>query len=300
MKTSASGRLRRLYTIMAAGALVTAATGATGAFGATSAFAAKPQHRPHHRSKLTGDEVVRRAMTDLDAATSVRLYSRDSSLGLTTTQTETYAEQGCLASFSITGEGANISENILVIGTSGWIQPSNGFWQALGYTGTELASLEGKWLTLAAFENLFGVTGLPSTASCSIHSIHGILPPSGWTLDRSVKVSGRWAWRVTSKSLKVTICAETKGKCQSSALTADISDTGKPELLSLTLFGLTDYFSHYNAPVTLTPPPAADVLTSVPPPPNGFTADIRSLPRTSPLAQLVSATRSALTAPLPH
>jgi hypothetical protein len=290
MNRSSPRGLRRLCTVLAAGALI------TGAAGTTPAFAAQAHHRP----KLTGDEIIHRAIADLHAASSVRLYTRDSTFGITTTETETYAEHGCLANVSITGDGQNIWENILVVGTSGWIQPSNGFWQVLGYSGTELTSLEGKWLTLAAFEGLFGVTGLPSTASCSIHDVSGILMPSGWTLVRSVKVSGRWAWRVTDKSFKATICVETKGKCQSSTLNADVSDTGKPELLSLSLFGVTEHFSHYNAPVTLTAPPAADVLTSVPKPPNGFTVDIRSLPRTSPLALLVSAVRSAVTGPLPH
>jgi hypothetical protein len=63
-------------------------------------------------------------------------------------------------------------------------------------------------------------------------------------------------------------------------VSAYVSDTPKPEFLRLTLLGITEYFSGYNAPITLMPPLNEYVLITVPPPPGSslsFRADIRSL-----------------------
>jgi hypothetical protein len=152
----------------------------------------------------------------------------------------------CLLTLN-TGDG--ISEKILDIGTSEWVQPSNAFWAALGYTGNVLAYLEGKWVTAAAFLKLFGLSNPPSSGgTCSTLSPTGI-PVTGWTLVRTVKLSGRLAWRIINRNKGVS---------------AYVSD---------------EYFSDYNAPIMLAPPLNTYVLTTVPPPPGGSPsvgADIRS------------------------
>ena len=75
--------------------------------------------------------------------------------------------QGCLLTLN-TGDG--ISEKILDIGTSEWVQPSNAFWAALGYTGNVLAYLEGKWVTAAAFLKLFGLSNPRAVAARAARS----------------------------------------------------------------------------------------------------------------------------------
>ena len=276
MKRSASSGLRRLRAVLATGTIVAAATGV---LGAAPAFAA-PAHSsaPAHRPKLTANQIAGKAITDLKSASSVRVYSRDSELGLTEATHETYTDSGCLAAISIAGGGTSISEKVLIVGTSAWVQLGNAFWRELGYTGTELTSLEGKWVTFAAFEKLFKISGLPSTsARCTIKAFGTTLPRHGWTLGKSVKLSGRWAWRLTSKPPAST-CRKLPGiKCGLLTTNAYVSDTRKPELLRLSLFGITEHFYAYNVPVTLTAPPADDVLTSVPPPPGGIPLGVRSL-----------------------
>jgi hypothetical protein len=87
---------------------------------------------------------------------------------------------------------------------------------------------------------------------------------TGWTLVRTAKLSGHLAWRITNRK---------KG------LSAYVSDTPTPEFLRLTQLGITEYFSDYNAPITLMPPLNTYVLTTVPPPPGGSLsvgADIQS------------------------
>jgi len=236
---------------------VIAAAGAT-LFAAAPAFAT-PAHKPH--AKLTGDQIAKRANADLQVASSYRIYLSDTIDGITVSISGTATEQGCLVTVN-TGHG--ISEKVLDIGKSEWVQPSNGFWVALGYTGTELAYLEGKWVTAAAFDKLFGISSPPvGGGGCSTRSPTG-LPVTGWTLVRTAKLSGHLAWRIINKN---------KG------LSAYVSDTAKPEFLTLTQLGITEYFSGYNAPITLAPPLNGNVLTSVPPPPGGsFSAgsDIRS------------------------
>jgi hypothetical protein len=283
--------LAQLGVILAAGSMATAAF-------ATPAFAARaqaptqaPTQAPAHRPKLTADEIVGKAITDLKSATSVRVYTRLSLDGTTIAERETYAEQGCLTNVSIANRATSISESVLVIGTSEWVQFGNEFWRILGYTGAQLTSLEGKWVTLPAFEQLLGIKNLPELAvTCSIHSASTGLSKSGWTLGRSKQINGRWAWRVIEDSvdgLKVSVCVKPHTKCTPLTISAYVSDTGKPEFVSLNVVFATEHFYAYNQAVTLTAPPAADVLTSIPKPPHGGLLAVHERQEVAALADAV-------------
>jgi hypothetical protein len=227
---------------------VIATTGAT-VFAAVAPASAASAHKPH--AKLTGDQIAKRANADLQSASAYRIYSSATIDGLTVSVSLTATVQGCLITVN-TGHG--ISEKILDVGTSEWVQPSNGFWAALGYTGSVLAYLEGKWVTAAAFLKLFGISNVPSSgATCSTRSPTG-LPLTGWTLVRTAKLSGRLAWRIINKHKRAS---------------AYVSATATPEFLRFTQLGITEYFSDYNAPIMLAPPLNTYVLTTVPPPPGG-------------------------------
>lgn len=230
---------RALKRLCAVGAIGAVALGTA----ATSAFAAPA-------GKVTADQIVKKANADLRSVSSVELWSRASANGVTITITEKITVRGCLATIS---SGGGLSENLLIIGSTQLIQPSNGLWQALGYTGTELSYLEGKWVTAAAFFNALGLGGSGGTGgTCNTRVPTGI-PLTGWTLGKSARISGHWSWRLINKK---------------QAMSAYVSDTRKPEFLRLTERGVTEYFSHYNAPLKLELPPASDVVTKLPPPPN--------------------------------
>lgn len=230
------------------GMLCVIATAGATVFAAAPALAA-PANKP--QAKLTGDQIAKRANADLQSASSYSIYSSVTVAGLTVSVSSTATLQGCLI---IVNASHGISEKILDVGGSEWIQPSNEFWISLGYTGNVLAYLEGKWITAAAFLRLFGIKNAPSSgAGCSTRSPTG-LPVTGWTLVRTAKLSGRLAWRIINKDKK---------------LSAYVSDTAEPEFLRLTLLGITEYFSGYNAPIMLAPPLNTYVLTMVPPIPGG-------------------------------
>jgi hypothetical protein len=279
-----SSRVLRLLGVLAVIGTVVVGTGAAPAFAAQTH---KPQtHKPH--KKLTADEIIGKAIADLESASSVRLYARESVDGITLTIADAYAAHGCLATVTTSIMGTSVSENVLIIGTSEWIQPNNEFWEELGYTGTQLASLEGKWVTPAAFENLFGIKlkgAPPHVAACDVRNAGDGIPARGWSMRKSVKISGDWAWRLGNTET-VQVCIEIKRtSCKAAKIptSAYVSDTGKPEFLRFSVLGITEFFSDYDAPVTIAAPPTADVLTSIPPPP-GFGAPTRS----GPLAVLAS------------
>ena len=262
--------MRRSFSRVLGMLCVIATTGAT-VFAAAAPASAAPAHKPH--AKLTGDQIANRANADLQSASAYRIYSSATIDHLTVSASLTATVQGCLITVN-TGRG--ISEKILDIGTSEWIQPSNDFWAALGYTGSVLAYLEGKWITAAAFLKLFGISNLPSSgATCSTRSPTG-LPLTGWTLVRTARLSGRLVWRITNKHKRVS---------------AYVSDTPKPEFLRFTVLGVTEYFSDYNAPIMLAPPLNTYVLITVPPPPGGSPsarADIWSRADLTPGAGLLA------------
>lgn len=209
--------------------------------------------KPH--AELTANQIAKKANADFKAASSVYSWARVTMHGITITATETAAPQGCL----LTTSGSGLSTQILVVGGSTWIMLNNQGWQSLGYTGTDLSEVAGKWVTLAAWLKAFGLSNVPAGApDCHAHQPSG-LPSNGWTLGKKmVKVSGRWAWQLSQKLSKHLL------------VRADVWDTRTPEFAAITLLGVTTYLSHYNAPVTLAAPPASDVITSLPPLPQGI------------------------------
>ena len=222
---------------------------------ATAPAYAAQAPRPH--VALTANQIIKKANADFKAASSIYFYSKLSARGVTVTATEQVTPQGCL--FTTGSRGGFLAQD-LIVGTSEWVRLSNQAWQALGYTGTELGYVAGKWVTLAAYLRAIGLSNIPAgTPDCHAHQASG-LPSAGWTLSKKmVKVSGRWAWRLSRKLTK------------HESATVTVSDTRTPEYVAVTLLGVTEYLSHYNAPATLAAPPAADVITSLPPLPTGST-----------------------------
>lgn len=226
-----------------------------GLAGATAlAIAAAPAdaaqaNRPH--ASLTANQIAKKANADFLAASSFYVWSRLSGHGPAFTVTETVAPQGCLVTTSTGGTWLQD----LNVGTSEWVRLSDQTWQSLGYTGTDLGYVEGKWVTLAAFLQAFGLSNLPGgQPDCHSHEPSG-LPSADWTLGKKmIKVSGHKAWQIYIKPMQMS---------------AAVSDAGTPEFLAITVLGTTDYLSHYNAPVTLSAPSASDVITSLPPLPPG-------------------------------
>ncbi|HZR51808.1 MAG TPA: hypothetical protein VFB06_20125 [Streptosporangiaceae bacterium] len=241
---------RRALKVLSAGLAGAAVLGIATA--TVPAFAA-PAPKPH--VALTANQIMKKANADYKAASSFSVYSKLSMQGVTIVSTVQVAPQGCL----LTGNGGSgLWAQNLIVGSSEWIRLSNQTWQALGYTGTDLGYVEGKWVTIAAYLQVFGLGNVPiGKPDCHAHQASG-LPSAGWALSKKmIKVSGQRAWQLSIKEREF------------GRVTVAVSDTRTPEYLALTVQGMTEYLSHYNAPVTLAAPPAADVLTSLPPLPPG-------------------------------
>jgi hypothetical protein len=224
--------------------------GATALSIAAAPANAARSHRPH--PALTANQIAKKANADFQAASSVYVWSRVSSNGVTVTATVTVAPQGCLLT---TDGGSSFWLQDLNVGTSEWVRLSDQTWQALGYTGTDLGYVEGKWVTFAAYLQAMGISNVPAgPADCHAHEPTG-LPSAGWTLGKKmIKVSGRLARQIYDKR---------------DGVSAAVSATRTPEFLVITFLGTPEYLSHYNAPVVLAAPPAGDVITSLPPLPQG-------------------------------
>jgi hypothetical protein len=243
--------MRRILSGIAIGATFLGA-GVLGAT-ATPAFAAPQHHKPH--VSLTADQIIKKANADLESASSFSVYSSVTEQGTSISTTELVTDQGCQLTVNAPDD---ISLTLLSIGSQAWVKPSNAFWAELGYTAAQQAGLDGMWVTYSAFSSALGNSSTIS-GSCSTSS-GALAPASGWTLGKkTVRISGQRAWQLVNKKQKAT---------------AYVSDTGKPEFLRFTQPGekgqppVTEYFSGYNASVTLIAPPASEVLTSIPPIPS--------------------------------
>jgi hypothetical protein len=218
------------------------AAGATCGPLALSAAAAPsaPAHNPFVR--LTADQIARKAATDLKAATSFHFHGSAKASGQTVAISLSVTHEGCTGSISAGSIGGFAIRDI---GKTVWIQPNDKFWEYAGVPASELSVVHGKWLE-------FTGTGSNSLYAafaplCSANKLVSALGPAltGLVKGKTIKISGHPALQLRS----------TKGQ---GSLYVSISS--KPEILRISDGG-TINFSAYGAHVTLTPPPAADVIT---------------------------------------
>jgi hypothetical protein len=229
----------RAVTVGCAAAAVTAAVTSAGATPALASTGSGP---------LTADQVAAKAAADMRSASSVRVSSSGRVTGQSFASNMILTREGCLGSFSL-GSGRSMTE--LQIGNRSWIKPDDAMWKAFGYTGSQLASVEGKWLGGSAVSAVEGAAG----NECALHGFTTGLPATGWTEVRPLSVRGKRALELFN---------DAKDKQDRGYM--DVSVSAKPEILEISTNGVTAYFSDYNAKETLTPPPASDVITKLPPP----------------------------------
>jgi hypothetical protein len=182
---------------------------------------------------LTADQIAAKALADLDAATSVH-ESIGSLLSIT------YARHACAGWFGLLpGPGMDFIQ----IGKAEWVLLTKQSMAQAGYTKAEIARYTGKWATNNSPSSPLGhiSCGHPSSAA---------FPRTGWTEGRVSIVAGQRAVELTFKNG-----------------TAWVSDSSRPEFLKIGRDGSWATFSRYNARVTITPPPASQIV-SLPAPPS--------------------------------
>jgi hypothetical protein len=208
------------------------------AFSATAAPAA-PAGNP--LARLTADQIARKAAADLKAAVSFHYHGSGKVSGQTIAISMSVTHQGCTGSIR---DGNIGGLAILTIGKDAWVQPNDKFWEYAGIPASELSAVQGKWLDIS------GSGGDSVTAAllpfCSPNKVESTLGAqlTGLVKGKTIKISGHRALQLRNSGGQESIY---------------VSISSKPEILRIIDDG-TINFSAYGARVTLTPPPASDVI----------------------------------------
>jgi hypothetical protein len=225
---------------MSAAAVI--AAGATCGTFALSAAAAPAARAGNPLVGLTADQIAKKAVTDLKAAASFHYHGSGKESGQTISISMSVTHKGCTGSI---GDGSNGGFAIVAVGETVWIQPNNKFWEYVGIPASDLPAVQGKWFeTTGTGSNSVSAAFAPF---CSANKLLSTLAPqlTGLVKGKTTKVSGHPALQLRNSSGHESIY---------------VSISSKPEILRTT-YGGTINFSAYGASVTVTPPPAGDVIT---------------------------------------
>jgi hypothetical protein len=215
------------------------ACGTTASSHPAQAASAAPSAHPF--AGLTAGQIAAKAIADLKAASSVHFAGSVTDSGETDAVDMTAGTTNCVGTFGIQGKG---SFALLKIGQTLWIKPDNQFWTSAGANSTVLHLVKGKYVQTSPNNSDFNSVRMLCSPAQLADSF-------GNQMNHLVKgttttIAGQSALQLrdtsTSNSAYVTISAS-------------------PEFLRLNggSKGQLD-FSDYNAPVTLTPPPASETI----------------------------------------
>ena len=193
-------------------------------------------------ARLTADQIAKKAVTDLEATASFHYHGSAKSSGQSFSISMSVTHQGCTGSLSYSGIGGFAA---LVIGKKLWIQPNDKFWEYAGIPASELPLVHGMWLepTGTGSNSLFAAFA----PLCNAHKLASTLAPqlTGLVKGKTIKICGHRALQLRNSSGSESIY---------------VSISSKPEILRISDDG-TINFSAYGAHVTVTAPPASDVIT---------------------------------------
>ena len=225
--------------MMSAAAVI--AAGATCGTFALSATAAPLAPAGNPLARLSADQIAKKAVADLKAAVSFHYHGSGKTSGQTVSISMSVTHKGCTGWI---GEGRHGGFAILAIGKTAWIQPNDKFWEYAGIPASELPAVHGKWVETTGTGSNSLSAALASF--CNANKLVSALAPqlTGLVKGNTTKISGHPALQLRNSSGSESIY---------------VSISSKPEILRISDNG-TITFSAYGARVTLTPPPASDVL----------------------------------------
>ncbi len=225
--------------MMSAAAVI--AAGATCGPLALSATAAPSAPAGNPLARLTADQIAKKAATDLKAATSFHYHGSGKDSGQTVSISMSVTHKGCTGWI---GDGRNGGFAILAIGKTVWMQPNDKFWEFVGLPASQLSAVHGKWLEITGTGS--NSLSVAFASFCSANKLVSALAPqlTGLVKGKTIKISGHPALQLRNGSGRESIY---------------VSISSKPEILRISDDG-TISFSAYGARVTLTPPPASDVI----------------------------------------
>jgi hypothetical protein len=194
---------------------------------------------------LSGGEIAKKAVANLKQASSVHFTGRMKDSGSTLTMDVTLVSgKGCAGTMT-EGKG---SFKLKFIGTTVWLNADRAFWTANGGNDpTVSAKVSNKWIKTSKSSEI----GSTMSDLCNLNKLlfqdTGDL--SGMRKGGTSTVNGQPALQL---------------KDTGDSATMEVSETADPRLLSMTDPGSSDggtfTFTDYNAPVSLTPPPASETI----------------------------------------
>jgi hypothetical protein len=188
--------------------------------------------------------VVAAAVADTQAASTVHMTGAGSDSGKGVTFDLTLVRgQGCEGTLSMSKAD---TFQLVYKGQTVWMKPSDAFYASLGNDKAALSLLEGKYIKVKSTNSLIGNV----STLCTMSGLLGGVSPaagSGYVATTST-FNGQPAIKITQPGRPGY---------------AIVSDTAKPLLLQVSVPGAaggTITFSDYNAPATITPPPASQTI----------------------------------------
>jgi hypothetical protein len=187
-------------------------------------------------SQMTAEQMFTKALDNLKAASSVRVSGSIVSLGGALTMSLTDSAGGCAGTLSSHGAG---SVAVLGIGSKFWIKPDQQYLKSSGVTAATTKALTGKYVSTtnqsASLRTLCGLNGITSQLGTG----------SNFTKGTTTTISGQQVVQI---------------KAANSPGSAYVTLSANPQIVRVdTSSGILD-FSDYGAPLTLTPPPAGQVV----------------------------------------
>jgi len=194
---------------------------------------------------LSGGEIAKKAIANLKQASSVHFTGRMKDSGSTLTMDATLVNgKGCEGGMT---EGKGFFK-LKLIDTTLWLEADRAFWTANGGNDpTFLAKVSNKWIKTSKSSDL----GSPLSDLCNLNKLlfQDAGDPSGMQKSSTSTVNGQPMLQL---------------KDLGDSATMEVSETADPRLLSMTdpssSDGGTFTFTDYNAPVSLTPPPASETI----------------------------------------
>jgi len=207
-----------------------------------SAPAARATQSEGPLAGLTADQIAHRAIADLAAVSSVHVAGSTGQDGQTAFLDLTLGTKGCTETLRIPGQGTS---TLLQIGTTVWFKPSYQMlkWIAHGVPTAARRHLEGKYLQ---------TPDVPAgmAAWCSRGELASAFGSELNDLGKGkiTTISGQPALQLAGKRHSTS---------------AYVTISGRPEFLRIDVSGQEHtVFTGYNRPLTLTPPPADQTVST--------------------------------------
>jgi hypothetical protein len=198
---------------------------------------------------MSADQIVQKAVSDLEAASSVRLTGQLADAGQTRALDLTVvAGAGCRGTISY-GAGASATSgaalagtaDLIVVDSTVYMKLDAGLLKSAGLPSSMVAAATGKYIKLTSKSDLATFAQV-----CNSSSLSGMVgsDDTGFVKSGTATIAGQPALAFKQ------------------ARTAYISDSATPEIVRVagTASQGTFDFSDYNAPATITAPPAGDVI----------------------------------------